>query len=60
MATAAATLIEVSVPEEAPLPSIEEEGVTAVALSAWRRASCPESVFAEEWLSAEECILLPH
>lgn len=51
---------KVAPPAEEPAPPVEETGMMALALKVWQRGSCPEDALDQEWVSAEECILIPH
>lgn len=56
----AAKLAPVSPPRELPPPVVTEEEIDTLAFLVWQRGCCPDETAEEEWLTAEECLLIPH
>lgn len=59
----AATVLTLEVSREAgelAPPLVEPSEMNGLAFKLWQRGSCPEQAFEQEWVSPEECILIPH
>ena len=58
----AATVLTLEVSQEADdlAPLVEASEMNGFAFKLWQRGSCPEQAVEQEWVTPEECILIPH
>lgn len=58
----AATVLTLGVSQEAGglSPLVEAGEMNELAFKLWQRGSCPKQTLDQDWVTAEECILIPH
>jgi hypothetical protein len=58
----AATVLTLEVSREAEelVVSAEAGEMNALAYKLWQRGSCAKQALEEDWVTPEECILIPH
>jgi hypothetical protein len=55
-----ALILEVSQEADDLAPLVEASEMNALAFKLWQRGSCAAQAVEQEWLTPEECILIPH
>ncbi len=58
----AATVLTLEVSQQAGEADVVVEAgeLNALAFKLWQRGCCPKQALDEEWVTPEECILIPH